>query len=225
VVIAWLSVGAARAQEGASITVQSDYLLRGVSLSDGRPTLSLDFDYDDKSGAYVAVSVTAVDTRHTGLELQGVVADIGYARRLSDGLTWDVGVSDSQISTFVDGRYVANYAEVYAGVTRGVLAAHVYFSPGYLGESARTFYVDLAGTLRPADHWRLTAHAGLLEVVGGDPRSLGGRDHVDLRAGVARDFGRFEARLTATWACPTPVYPSGYYHRRAALVAGLSVNF
>jgi uncharacterized protein (TIGR02001 family) len=224
-ILAWLCAGDVRAQESASITVQSDYLLRGVSLSDGRPTLGIELDYDDKSGAYGAVSATAVDTRHAGLELLSVVADIGYAKRLSNGLTWDVGVSDSQISTFVDGRYDANYAEIYAGVARGPLALHVYFSPGYLGETDKTIYVDLTGTVRPANHWRLTAHAGLLSIVDGRAYALGGRNHVDLRAGVARDFGRFEVRLNATWTDPRPVYPEGVAHGRAALVAGASVNF
>lgn len=217
--------GAAQSQESFSLTAQSDYLLRGVSLSDGRPTLSLDFNYDDKSGVYGGVSATAVDTRRAGAEILGFVADVGYAKRLANGVTWDVGLSDSQISTFVDGRYVANYPEVYAGLARGGLAAHLYFSPDYLGESARTFYLDLSGTIRPADRWRLFAHAGLLAVASGDAEALGGRSHVDFRAGVAREFGRFEARLTASWAEPPPVYPEGYRHGRGVLVAGVSVFF
>ena len=213
------------AQQSASLTVQSDYLLRGVSLSDGRPTLGFDVNYDDRSGFYAAVSATATDTRQAGVELLSVVADVGFARRLSSGLTWDVGVSDSQVSTFTGSRYVANYAEIYAGLARGGLTARLYVSPDYLGESARTLYLDLSQTVRPADHWRLTAHAGLLEVVDGDARTLGGRSHLDLSAGAARDFGRFEARLTASWADPPPIYPEGVRHGRAALVAGVSVFF
>lgn len=218
-------VGAARAQESVSLTVQSDYLLRGVSLSDGRPTLSFDVDYDDASGFYVAGSATATNTRHAGVELLSAVADVGFARRLASGLTWDVGVSDSQVSTFVGSRYVANYAEVYAGLARGGLAARLYFSPDYLGERTRTLYLDFSETVRPADRWRLTAHAGLLEVIEGEYGPLGGRSHLDLSASAARDFGRFEARLTASWADPPPVYPPGVGHGRAALVAAVSAFF
>ena len=223
--LAGLAAAAVRAQESVSITVQSDYLLRGVSLSDGRPTLSLDFDYDDKSGAYAALSATAVDTRHAGVELLSVVADVGFAKRLSNGFTWDVGVSDSQISTFINGRYDANYVEAYAGLARGGLAARLYFSPGYLGESAKTIYLDVSGTVRPTDHWRLTAHAGMLSVVDGRAYTLGGRTHADFSASVAREFGRFEARLTASWAEPRPIYPEGVRHGRGALVASASVFF
>lgn len=223
--LAALSASAARAQESISLTLQSDYLFRGVSLSDGRPTLGVDFGYDNPSGLYIAASATAVDTRHAGVELLSAAADVGYAKRLKNGVSLDVGLSDTQISTFVDSRYVANYAEVYVGIARGGLAARLYFSPEYLGESSRTLYLDVSETVRPADKWRLTAHAGLLNVISGNTYSLGGRSHLDLSAGVARDFGRFEARLTASWADPPPVYPEGYSHRRAALVAGASVYF
>ncbi|HEY1879283.1 MAG TPA: TorF family putative porin [Caulobacteraceae bacterium] len=220
-----LVAGAAEAQVSVSLTAQSDYLLRGVSLSDGRPTLTLDVNYDDKSGFYGALSATAVDTRNAGAEVLGFVADAGYAKRLTNGLTWDVGVTDSQISTYVDNRYVANYAEAYGGLSRGGLAAHLYFSPDYLGESVQTLYLDLSGSIRPADRWRLFAHAGLLAVVGGDADVLGGRDHLDFRAGVARQFGRFEARITGSWAEPAPVYPEGVRHGHGTLVAGASVFF
>jgi uncharacterized protein (TIGR02001 family) len=220
-----LIAGAAQAQESFSLTVQSDYLLRGVSLSDGRPTLTLDVSYDDKSGAYGALSATAVDTRNAGAQFLGFVADIGYAKRLTNGVTWDVGLSDSQISTFIDNRYTANYAEVYAGLSRGGLAAHLYVSPDYLGESVRTLYLDLAGSVQPADRWRLFAHAGLLTVVGGDSGELGRRDHLDFRTGVARRFGRFEARITGSWAQPAPIYPEGVPHGNGTLVAGASVFF
>ncbi|HEY1560614.1 MAG TPA: TorF family putative porin [Caulobacteraceae bacterium] len=217
--------GAAQAQESFSLTVQSDYLLRGVSLSDGRPTLTLDVSYDDKSGAYGALSATAVDTRNAGAQFLGFVADVGYAKRLSNGVTWDVGLSDSQISTFIDNRYAANYAEAYAGLSRGGLAAHLYVSPDYLGQKVQTLYLDLAGSVQPADRWRLFAHAGLLTVVGGDSGELGRRDHLDFRAGVARQFGRFEARITGSWAVPAPIYPEGVPHGNGTLVAGASVFF
>ena len=220
-----LIAGAAQAQESFSLTVQSDYLLRGVSLSDGRPTLTLDVNYDDKSGVYGAFSATAVDTRYNGAEVLGFVADVGYARRLTNGFTWDAGLSDSQISTYVGSRYVANYAEADVGFSRGGFSAHLYFSPNYLGENAQTLYLDLAGAIHPADHWRLFAHAGLLTIVGGDTEALGGREHVDFQAGVARQFGRFEARIAGSWAEPAPIYPEGVSHGHGALVASASVFF
>lgn len=220
-----LLAGAAQAQQSFSLTVQSDYLLRGVSLSDGRPTLTLDVNYDDKSGVYGALSATAVDTRNAGAELLGFVADFGYVKRLASGFTWDVGLSDSQISTYVYERYVANYAEAYAGVSRDGFSAHLYFSPDYLGENVRTLYLDLAGSVQPADRWRLFAHAGLLTVLAGNVDVLGGRDHVDFQVGIARQFGPFEARIAGSWAEPAPVYPEGVRHGHGTLTAGASVFF
>lgn len=207
------------------MSVDSDYLLRGVSLSDGQPVLSASLAYDARSGLYGGVTAIAVATRHAGAEMQGYVANIGYARRLASGLSWDVGVSNSQVSTYGGYRYDANYTEIYAGLAKGGISAHLYVSPDYLGEHARTVYLEADGAVRPARDWRLSAHAGLLTVVDGPIEPLGGRTHADFRVGVARTFGQFEARLAASVATPRPVYPEGVRRRSAAVTLGASYFF
>ncbi len=136
-----------------------------------------------------------------------------------------MGVSNSQISTFLDQRYAANYTEVYAGLSKGGLSARIYVSPNYLAEDVRTVYFEVKDAVRIGDNWRLFGHAGLLTVVDGDAYSIGGPRHFDFGAGVARRFGPFEARLYGSFATPRSVYPDGNPHSAAAVVAGASVFF
>jgi hypothetical protein len=194
-------------------------------VSDGQPVVAVTLVYDHPGGLYGGVSAIAVATRHEGVEVEGYVADLGYAQRLTGGYSWEVGVSNSQISTFLDHRYAANYTEVYAGVAKGDVSARLYLSPNYLGENVRTLYIEVKGVKRLGDRWRLFAHAGLLTVVDGDAYPIGGPRHFDFQAGVARRFGPIEARLSGSFTTPRPVYPDGYPHPAAALVAGASVFF
>ncbi|HEY1448609.1 MAG TPA: TorF family putative porin, partial [Caulobacteraceae bacterium] len=80
----------AHAEVGVSAALESDDRLRGVSLSDGNPVFSLNVSYDHKSGIYGGVSATAVATDHSGVEMLGDVAYIGYARKIDAVASWDV---------------------------------------------------------------------------------------------------------------------------------------
>src|SRR5215468_4243490 len=50
VIAAALHAAPARAQVGVSLSADSDHRFRGVSLSDGRPVVSLSLSYDHDSG-------------------------------------------------------------------------------------------------------------------------------------------------------------------------------
>ena len=49
----------AAAQVGVSASLLTDYLYRGVSLSDGRPAASLTLSYDHPSGAYGGLTASS----------------------------------------------------------------------------------------------------------------------------------------------------------------------
>jgi uncharacterized protein (TIGR02001 family) len=218
-------VSQARAQVGVSISADTDERFRGVSVSDGQPVVSLNLAYDHPSGFYGGVSATAVVTRHAGWELQGDVVYAGYAGRAGGQTSWDVGVSNSSISVWPDSAYRYNYTEVYAGLARGGLSAHVYYSPRYLGGGAPTFYGELNGVWRPARRWRLTGHAGVLTALGAGELTYYGRTQFDARLGVAREFGRCEVHLAWTTTSAAPYFPPGYRQSRNALVLGAAYNF
>ena len=209
----------AQAQVGASVQVQSDYRFRGVSLSDGDPTASLSLSYDHASGAYGGLTGVFVATDHSGLQALGYVAYLGYAGRLKHDASWDVGVTNSDATVYLDKRYESNYTEIYAGLTKDNVSVHVYYSPRYILYDGATLYVDLNGALRPLSHWRVFGHVGVLSRL--SPVSTPYADHtrLDLRAGVAREFRHFELNLAWTTTGPEPVYPPGYEQSRDAVVA------
>ncbi len=221
-----LSVGApARAQVGLSATVESNDILRGLSLSDGRPTLSLSLSYDDPTGVYGGLTLSGVDTRRAGPRPLGYVAYAGYAGRLNAGASWEVGVTHSDVSVYLDRKYAASYTEIYGGFTKGDLSVHLFYSPKYIGENASTLYLDVDGSYHPADHWRLFGHVGVLTPLASGGPLYDDRARLDLRAGVAREFRHFELHLAGVASAPAAVYPLEHRQARASLVVGATCFF
>jgi uncharacterized protein (TIGR02001 family) len=229
--IAWVAsvilglVAPAHAELGASVALESDDRLRGVSLSDGNAVLSLNVTYDHASGLYGGVSGTAVATDRSGVEWLGDVVYVGYAHRLDAETSWDVGVTNSNVSVYPDTAYRYNYTEVYGGITRNNISAHIYYSPRYIGGGAATLYAEVNGAWRPAKRWRLFAHVGVLNSLGGGGRTYAGHTLFDGRAGVAREFGRYEVHLAWTTTSAAAYFPPGYRQARNALVLGAVYNF
>ncbi len=213
-----------RAQVAASVSLESDDLFRGVSLSDGRPVLNLGLAYDHRSGAFGGVTVTAVDTRHSDIKTLGYAAYLGYARRLDDGASWEVGVTNSRTLVYLDRRYSNYYTEIYAGFSKNNISTHIYYSPRYLDEDAAAVYVDIDGAVEPAKDWRLFGHAGVLMSLGRTAPS-GGRTRLDMRAGVARTYKAAELHLAWTASSRQPFYPEWRKQKRSTLEAGVAVYF
>jgi uncharacterized protein (TIGR02001 family) len=219
------------AQVGAGLSADSDFRFRGDTLTDGRPSLTLNISYDHESGAYAGGSLVGAQGVHGGGQFVGYFAYIGYATRAGKGVSWDVGVSNAGLTQIIPGqasvrKYMFNYTEVYVGAITDNLSAHIHYSPDYFGEHVSTVYVDVDGAIRPVLHWRLFGHVGALTPVSGGEGPQGGRrERYDLRAGVAREFKRCEVRLAWTTASPDPEYPPEYAPRRQAFVVGASYFF
>lgn len=213
---------AGEGQLGGALSLDSDYRLRGVSLTDNRPALALSLAYDHASGAYAGAAVVAHEFPDGGGRLLGHMEYVGYAVQGPGGYAWDVGVNNQDFSPYGGQRFHLRYSEVYAGVSKGDLSARVYYSPNYLRSWGTTAYLDLNGVLRPADNWRLSGHAGaLIPAGGGGGGSV--RTRYDLRVGVARDFRAGEIRANFTTAWPTPNALSS--RAGPALVVGASLFF
>jgi uncharacterized protein (TIGR02001 family) len=210
---------------GASLSLDSNYLLRGVSLSDGRPALSLAFAYDDPSGAYGDATVVGSDTRPSGVEVLGYVLRAGYAQRLASGMSWDVGLTHTALAAYADQRYSAHYTEIYAGLSRNGLSAHVYLSPRYFDEGVATAYVDVDGSVRPWRSWRLFGHLGLLTPLSTPDPPTSRRPRFDVRLGLARAFRNLELHAAWTATTPSAIYPPGYPQRGTGVDVGVSWFF
>ena len=206
------------AEVGAAISVFSDARFRGYSLSSGHPVAILDLSYDDPSGAYGAVSGSAV-VRTSELEPLGLQVNAGYARRLSSIVTLDIGVVHSEYSNYSSAIPSNSDTELYAGLTRKHLSGRLYFSPHYFESGTWTLYGEIDHSMDLAPTLNLSGHIGMLIPV----RSRGGsvaRSAHDWRVRLSRQFGRLSVHAAATGGRQVYRYEGIRGHDGKALVFG-----
>ena len=199
----------AQAQVGVSGAVASDLRFRGLSLTDGRPAITLGAAYDHASGFYVGGAAMAQNTYHDGLQLLGFRENLGFAFRQARGPSWDIGVDNEDLSQYGAARRSLHYSEVYAGVSAHGVAAHLYYSANYFKSGYSTLYTELSGAMRPADDWRLFGSVGALNYISSPPGQGGQATRYDARVGVARQLGAFELKLEGTLVTPIPAFQAG----------------
>jgi len=212
----------AAAEVGASVSVFSDARFRGYSLSSGHPVAVVDISYDHPSGLYGAVSASAVASLDDGIRPLGLQLSGGYAKRLSGGVTIDVGAVHSSYTHYSSRGEAKSYTEVYAGASRGFLTARVYLSPHYFGRGAKAAYGELDATVSPLRKLRLSGHVGLLVPIEYRPASNDERAQYDWRLGVAREVGAASIHVIATGGGPGRDYYGGRRHDRTTLILGVS---
>jgi uncharacterized protein (TIGR02001 family) len=181
-----LALPAAHGQASASIAIASEYSVRGVSLSDGRPAPQLSLAYDAPqgwfAGAFAAPRLALGERR----DVTQLVAYGGFARRLASGLSWEAGASNI---AFLHGAEY-NYREVWAGIASDRLNARLSLAPAYYGYGGRVVYAELNGFYPLRERVKLIGHAGVLH-------GLHGRDRMDLRLAIGIDLG--ECNLQLAW--------------------------
>ena len=212
----------APAQVAASIGLDSDYRLRGYSLTNDHPALTAQISYDDPSGFYLSASGLG-DLGDDGKFL-GVIADAGYAKRVGHHITVDGGVLRSQIGSAYAGGLGYRYTEVYLGAYAGPIAGRLYYSPDYRTSGQSTLYGELEAGFRPAKNWRLSGHVGLLTYLNSTRFWDSGETHRDWRVSLARQFGRFEVH-SALSGGGRRTYYGGRLHKKAAVTIGGSASF
>jgi len=214
-----------KAQIGVSATLTSDYQYRGLSLSDGKPALSLNIAYDHDTGAYGGGTAIAEETAHEGVQMLGYVEYLGYSHRAGLEKSWDIGVTNQTIDKYYDEKYELNYTQAYAGFSTSHFSYYVYYSPNYFGENVSTVYLDLTGGFRPAPRLRLFGHVGVLTALGRPEWATSPPAQYDLRAGVAAEFKGGEVQLAWTTAHGDFDYLAGQPQKRAALVLSATCFF
>ena len=208
------------AQVSAAVSVESDYRLRGYSVSGERPVGVVRVGYDDASGAYADGSVAVVASRFDGLRVLGYEADAGFATQLGSLWTIDLGVAREDLDPAYPGSLSYRHTEAYVGARRGPFSAYVFASPSYGRSGSPSLYGQLDATVSPFAKWRLTAHAGLLKLLDTPPRYA---THYDWRLGVAREIGDFDLHVAVSGGGPPRrAYPAA---AETKLTAGLTFGF
>lgn len=216
-----LAGGAAQAQIGASIGVESDNRFRGVSLSDGQPDLRLSLSYDHDSGAFAGATATQVEFmrgRHS-MQLLGYA---GYVMRVTPGLGIEAGVTSSTFS----GNTRYDYTEVFAGVLSERWSLRAYYAADYFGFGQHTAYVELDANAPLTPRLRLFGHVGALSALGGVANDAPGRTRTDLRVGLG--FGALawvDVQLAWVTAARGGPYVVEYSTRRNTFVLSALASF
>lgn len=189
-----LAAAPASAQLAASAMLLSDYSVRGMSLSRGRPEPQLRVDYDASDGWYAGALASGVALADSDASLQALAYG-GYAHRLPTGISWEAGLLDASFAHGAQYRY----HEFYAGLAREGLSARIYYSPAYYGEG-KTLYGELNGAWPLPGRLSLNGHVGLLHPLGdgGDDA----RQRLDLRLGLGMDYGDLNLQLALIAAAP-----------------------
>jgi uncharacterized protein (TIGR02001 family) len=213
---------AAVGQLAGTVAIDSDYRLRGDSLTGERPAVSAEVSYDDPSGFYLGSSAV-VELGHGGRFL-GVIADGGYAKRLNDHVSLDVGVLRTQLRSAARYAPAYEYTEVYAGAYIGAVAARVYYSPDYRNSALSTLYGELEAGFEPAPNWRVSGHGGVLTYLGSNYPYGNGDTLLDWRVSVSRQLGRFEIHSALSGNGPGRHSGDGGDYG-TALTVGAAFNF
>lgn len=217
----FLACGVASAQTGGSVAFFSNYLYRGVSLSDERPTLSLSVTHDDPNGWFGGASLTGVTLGPDLRRQLQVLGYAGYAGRLSDRLGWEAGATAVHFGA--DSRY--DYVEAFTGLSGERWNMRLHYAPDYFGSGARTAYGEFNAGLPLSPMTRATAHVGALMRVGGISTE-GGRLTLDGSLGLAVARDAWEVRLDWIAGGRSAVYPTAYGRAAgSALVLSASLAF
>lgn len=213
------------AQVGASVSVATDDIFRGHSLSEGRPIATASVSYDDPSGLYAGGSATGVDTAESGIQLLGVQGYAGYARRIGTGTTIDTGVTHVRYSRYFSGNASADYTEFYIGLITNHISSHVRYSPDYFRKGVSTIYGDVDGVIQSFTGWRLNGHAGVLVQADGPHEPGVARTRYDWRIGVSRQLGPLDLQLAWAGGGPGRDYYADRPRGHSTVVLGASIIF
>jgi uncharacterized protein (TIGR02001 family) len=177
----------AAAQVAVEVALQTDYRVRGYSISDEEPSASVSFSYDDPSGAYVGGALVG-STFDGDPVLLGIQGNVGYAVRVGPTLSLDAGISKTKYFYGYGTERDYDYTEVYLGVALPIISGRLSYSPDYYRNDFETLYAEVETGFSPAPDWFVSAHGGALTYLGDPPAYL--PDQIfDWRLGVTREFG------------------------------------
>lgn len=184
-----LLTGAARADVGATLSVQTDARERGVSYTGNRPGLQVGLNWDGAAGWYAGASLARVrfdaDRRGAWLRVYG-----GRVVELRPGLDVEGGV----VLNRYEGQSRYDFAEAYAGLLGEGWNMRLHHAPNYYGSGQGTVYGEANLRWPAAAPLAALAHAGVLRSQGASrwanqPYNPRGAARVDARAGASWQWG------------------------------------
>lgn len=173
----------------ATLSLTSDYVFRGISLTDG-PALQGSIDYAFDNGFYLGSWTSNYDFDSAAdRELDYY---LGYSHPLSDDIRFSASAARY---TYFDEHNI-DYNEYQLGLARGPLDAKAWYAIDYGGSDgdAQYFEVGFTSALPMDVSLELRAGHSVFDT------QIGINDYTDFLISAKKTFGRFnsEVRLTDT---------------------------
>ncbi|HEY8010644.1 MAG TPA: TorF family putative porin [Rudaea sp.] len=220
VLLGCLLAGNALAQVSAEVSIASDNIFRGISLTENRAAPALDLAFDSSAGWFAGGMVSTTQFYgQTHASAEGIL-DVGYAQAMSSGLTWEAGATYSIFSNFT----FWNYSEIFVGLLSENWNARLYYSPNYFGRHERTLYAEFNYSHALGDRLRLLSHLGALQgsskFATSNPRTL------DASLGLGAKLGSVNMQLNwVTTNRASSLYPIAFADSRHEWVLSLAYSY
>jgi uncharacterized protein (TIGR02001 family) len=185
------SASIAHAQLSGTVTAISDYNWRGITQSADDPALQGSIDWAADSGVYLGAWASNIDF---GNEFDSdIEVDLYGGISGGDDLAWDFGL----IYYMYPGETDANWPELYASLTYGVVTGKISYSNEFAGFSNDSaFYYELGAGWELPENFGVNAHIGYSDGDGINDAYLGNvDDYFDWTVGVTYMLGNFELGL------------------------------
>ncbi len=178
--------GAASAGTDVSAAWVNDYDWRGVPQTAGHDAFQLGATYSADSGFYAGVWGSSL---LSGSEIDAFLGFSGGDAEQTVG--YDLGVNYYGYPNSSE----FNFYEVYAGLSKGVFGAKLWYSPDFIGTDESAFYLEGNVTVPLNGGFSLLAHVGY-STGNGIAASYGGdKNYLDWSAGIGYDVGNFSTYL------------------------------
>ena len=171
----------------ATISLTSDYVFRGVSLTDG-PALQGSIDCAFDNGFYIGSWTSNYDfDSATDRELDYY---LGYSRELDSDIT--VSASAARYTYFDE--HDIDYNEYQLGLSRGPLDAKAWYAVDYGGSGGDAQYFEVGFTSALPLNATLELRAGHSTF----DSKIGINDYTDFVIAAQKTFGRFDSEIRLT---------------------------
>lgn len=237
---AWLAAAAHADEAGASalsgnVTVQNDYLFRGISQTAHHPAVQAGLEYGAEAGGYVGAWASNVSwLADTSSAAQPVSSSLefdayaGWRGKLGGGWHWDAGL----YAYAYPGSYPRGYTSpqtLEGYLVLGWQTLSLKYAPSFtnlfgVADSRGSSYLELSWHQPLTATWQLAAHLGRQRVAG-----HGAASYDDWKLGVSHDLGQGWS-LALDWHdtnARRAVYTNaqGQYLGRATWLVGVAKGF
>lgn len=181
----------AAAEFSGSVTLGSEYILRGISQTDEEPTVQGNIDFV-AGGFYIGVWGSNVEFgpgTNTQLELDGY---LGYVWEWPSGFSLDLGIVHYD---YPGSTIDFDYEEYYVALGYSGFELTYFYADKYFGTDGEGQYIDAAWKGGIGGGFNLGLHVGQSIY---DEALVGLLDYVDYRVSLDRDFGALNVEVGYT---------------------------